>query len=155
MTGKPSAAAVEAWANLVRTERSLRDKVEEALKRAGLPPLDWYHVLHEIDRAPGGMLRQTGVQDRTQLAQYNVCRLVDRLQREGLVQRHQCKLDGRNNVLLITAKGRALRRAMWPVYAAAIEAYVGCRLSQAEAAQLARLLAKLLQPGQSEASGTP
>ena len=72
---KPTPAVVEAWASLVRTERSLLDKVEEALKRAHLPPLDWYHVLHEIDRAPKGMLRQTGVQDRTQLAQYNVCRL--------------------------------------------------------------------------------
>jgi DNA-binding MarR family transcriptional regulator len=146
MTSKPSAAAVEAWANLVRTERSLRDKVEERLKHAGLPPLDWYHVLHEIDRAPQGMLRQTGVQDCTQLAQYNVCRLVDRLKREGLVERRQCQLDGRNKVLLITAKGRALRRAMWPVYAAAIQQHVGAHLSRGEAAQLARLLAKLMQP---------
>ncbi|MGE0850939.1 MAG: MarR family winged helix-turn-helix transcriptional regulator [Hyphomicrobiaceae bacterium] len=145
MTSKPSAAAVEAWANLVRTERSLRDRVEEQLKRAGLPPLDWYHVLHEIDRTPKGMMRQTGVQDRTQLAQYNVCRLVNRLEGEGLVERRQCQLDGRNNVLLITAKGRALRRAMWPVYSAAIEEHVGAHLSQVEAAQLARLLAKLLQ----------
>ena len=95
----PTPAVVEAWASLVRTERALLDKVEEALKRARLPPLDWYHVLHEIDRAPKGMLRQTGVQDRTQLAQYNVCRLVDRLEREGLVERHQCRIDGRNNVL--------------------------------------------------------
>ena len=89
-------------------------------------------------------MRQTGVQDRTQLAQYNVCRLVDRLEREGLVERHQCQLDGRNNVLVITAKGRALRRAMWPVYAAAIEQHFGARLNQAEAEQLARLLGKLL-----------
>jgi DNA-binding MarR family transcriptional regulator len=145
MTSKPSTAAVEAWTSLVRTERSLRDRVEEQLKRAGLPPLDWYHVLHELDRAPKGIMRQTGVQDRTQLAQYNVCRLVNRLEGEGLVERRQCQLDGRNNVLLITAKGRSLRRAMWPVYSAAIEEHVGAHLSQAEAAQLARLLAKLLQ----------
>ena len=145
MKGKLTPAVVEAWANLVRTERSLLDKVEEALKRARLPPLDWYHVLHEIDRAPKGMLRQTGVQDRTQLAQYNVCRLVDRLQREGLVERHQCRIDGRNNVLVITAKGRALRRAMWPVYARAIEEHFGAHLTQAEAEQLARLLTKLVQ----------
>ena len=142
---KPTPAVVEAWASLVRTQRTLLDKVEEALKRARLPPLDWYHVLYEIDRAPKGMLRQTGVQDRTQLAQYNVCRLVDRLQREGLVERHQCRLDGRNNVLVITAKGRALRRAMWPVYATAIEEHFGAHLSQAEAEQLARLLTKLVQ----------
>ena len=142
---KPTPAVVEAWAGLVRTERALLDKVEEALKRARLPPLDWYHVLYEIDRAPKGMLRQTGVQDRTQLAQYNVCRLVDRLQREGLVERHQCRIDGRNNVLVITTKGRALRRAMWPVYATAIEEHFGAHLSQAEAEQLARLLTKLVQ----------
>ena len=144
MNAKLTPAVVEAWANLVRTERTLLDKVEEDLKRARLPPLDWYHVLHEIDRSPKGMLRQTGVQDRTQLAQYNVCRLVDRLERDGLVERRQCQLDGRNNVLLITAKGRALRREMWPVYAAAIEAHFGAHLSQTDAEQLARLLAKLV-----------
>jgi len=134
---------VEAWASLVRTERALLDKVEEALKRAQLPPIDWYHVLHEVDRAPRGMLRQSGVQDRTKLAQYNVCRLVDRLEREGLVERHQCPMDARNNVLVITTKGRALRRQMWPVYAAAIQEHFGARLNQAEAEQLVRLLAKL------------
>ncbi len=144
MTGKPTRAVVEAWASLVRTERTLLDKVEEELKRAHLPPLDWYHVLNEIDRSPKGMMRQTDVQDCTQLAQYNVCRLVDRLQREGLVERRQCQLDGRNNVLLITPKGRALRRQMWPIYSAAIEAHFGAHLSQAEAEQLARLLGKLL-----------
>src|SRR6185437_14984327 len=145
MKGKLTPAVVEAWASLVRTERTLLDKVEEDLKRARLPPLDWYHVLHEIERSPQGMLRQTGIQDRTQLAQYNVCRLVDRLEREGLLERHQCQLDGRNNVLLITAKGKALRRAMWPIYATAIQAHFGAHLSEKEAAQLARLLGKLVQ----------
>jgi DNA-binding MarR family transcriptional regulator len=145
MNAKLKPAVVEAWANLVRIERTLLDRVEEDLKRAQLPPLDWYHVLHEIDRSPKGMLRQTGVQDRTQLAQYNVCRLVDRLEREGLVERHQCQLDGRNNVLLITAKGRALRRAMWPVYAEAIAAHFGAHLSEVEARHLAHLLGKLVR----------
>src|SRR3977135_3576443 len=110
MNAKLTPAVVEAWANLVRTKRPRLDKVEEDLKRARLPPIDWYHVLHEIDRSPKGMLRQTGVQDRTQLAQDSVGRLGARREREGLVERRQCQLDGRNNVLLITAKGRTLRR---------------------------------------------
>lgn len=80
-------------------------------------------VLYEVDRSPKGMLRQSGVQSRTRLAQYNVCRLVDRLEREDLVERHQCRIDGRNNVLAITAKGRALRRAMWPLHRGAGEAF--------------------------------
>ena len=130
----------------MRTQRTLLDRVEERLKRAGLPPLDWYHVLYEVDRSPKGMMRQSGVQNRTQLAQYHVCRLVDRLEREGLVERHQCQRDGRNNVLRITAKGRTLRRQMWPVYAAAIGAHFGARLTAAEAEQLGALLAKLQAP---------
>jgi len=143
MSANPTAAVIEAWAGLVRTQRTLLDKVENNLKREGLPPLDWYHVLNEVDRSPKGMMRQSGVQSRTHLAQYNVCRLVDRLEREGLVDRQQCQRDGRNNVLVITAKGRALRRQMWPAYAAAIEEHFGARLTPAEAEQLAGLLAKL------------
>jgi DNA-binding MarR family transcriptional regulator len=100
-------------------------------------------VLNEVDRAPKSMLRQAEVQERTQLAQYTMCRLVDRLERDGLMQRRPCQQDGRNNVLLITGKGRALRRSMWPVYAAAIDDHFGSRLSRAEAEQLAGLLAKL------------
>jgi len=143
MATKLSPAVIDAWSGLVRAEKALADRVEEHLKSAGFPPVDWYHVLHEIDRSPKGMIRQSGVQSRTQLAQYNVCRLVDRLQAEGLVERHQCQIDGRNNVVVITGKGRALRRAMWPVYAAAIEQHFGSRLSEAEAEQLAHLLAKV------------
>ena len=143
MSTKLTPAAIEAWAALVRTEKALTDKVEERLKTAGFPALDWYHVLHEVDRSPKGMMRQSGVQNRTQIAQYNVCRLVDRLEREGLVERHQCQVDGRNNVVVITAKGRALRRAMLPVYSAAVEEHFGARLSQEEAEQLVRLLGKV------------
>jgi DNA-binding MarR family transcriptional regulator len=143
MVTKLSPSVIDAWSSLVRAEKALADRVEEQLKSAGFPPLDWYHVLHEVDRSPKGMIRQSGVQSRTQLAQYNVCRLVDRLQAEGLVERHQCQLDGRNNVVAITGKGRALRCAMWPVYAAAVEQHFGSRLTEAEAEQLARLLAKI------------
>ena len=60
-TRKPTAEVVDAWISLLRTERTLIDKVEERLKRAGLPPLDWYHVLNEVDRAPKSRLRQAQV----------------------------------------------------------------------------------------------
>ena len=143
MVTKLSSAVIDAWSGLVRAEKALADKLEEQLKNEGFPPLDWYYVLNEVERAPKGMIRQSGVQSRTQMAQYNVCRLVDKLQAEGLVERQQCPMDARNNVVVITAKGRALRRAMWPVYAAAIDEHFGSRLSQAEAEQLAQLLSKV------------
>ena len=146
MTNNLTPAAIQAWAGLLRSGKAITDKVEERLKKARLPPLEWYHVLYEVDRTPKGMMRQSGVQSRTQLAQYNVCRIVDRLEREGLVERHQCQIDGRNNVVVITSKGRALRRAMWPVYAAVVEEHFASRFSEAEAEMLTRLLAKVAPP---------
>ena len=144
MTAKPSPAVLEAWAALLLTERALVDRVEEDLKRAGLPPLEWYHVLHEVDRSGSGVLRQNNLQKQTHMAQYNVCRLVDRLEREELVERRPCKLDARHNVVVITDKGKELRNAMGPIYAAAVEEHFGARLTPAEAQQLSGLLAKLM-----------
>lgn len=138
--------AVDAWMRLVRAEQSLIDKVEHDLKQAGFPPLVWYDVLLELDRAPEGRLPQAQVQSRTLLAQYNLCRLADRLGDEGLIERRQCPMDGRSKQLVITDRGRALRSAMWPVYAAAIRTHVASRLTAEEASQLAQLLGKLIAP---------
>ena len=137
--------AVDAWTRLVRAEQSLIDKVETDLKQAGFPPLTWYDVLWELDRSPEGRLPQAQVQSRTLLAQYNLCRLADRLGDEGLIERRPCPMDGRSKHLVITDKGRALRAAMWPVYADAIRAHVASRLTAEEARQLAQLLGKLIE----------
>ena len=52
-------------------------------------------------------------------------------------------MDGRGTFLNITASGKAMRRRMWTVYAAAIEDAVGAKLSKGEARTAAALLRKL------------
>lgn len=142
---RPSEEAVQAWVRLVRTEQSILAKVEDELKRAGFPVLEWYDVLYELDREPDGRAAQSAVQSRVLLAQYNLCRLLDRLEREGLVERMPSPEDGRSNLVQITPKGRELRRRMWPAYAAAIETHLGSRLTCDEARTLARILGKLAE----------
>ena len=143
MTAKASESTVQAWTSLVRAEQIVLSRVEDDLKKAGFPSLEWYDVLQELDGAPAGVMPQAEVQSRILLAQYNLCRLIDRLERDGLVRRQPSPEDGRSNLLVITDKGRDLRRRMWPVYAAAIEAHLGSRLSAGEADRLAGLLGKL------------
>jgi DNA-binding MarR family transcriptional regulator len=143
MSDRASESTVQAWTNLVRAEQVVFARVEEDLKKAGFPPLEWYDVLYELDRDPTGQLPQAEVQSRIMLAQYNLCRLVDRLQREDLVRRQPSPDDGRSNILLITDKGRELRRRMWPAYSAAIEKHLGTLLGAGEADRLAQLLGKL------------
>jgi DNA-binding MarR family transcriptional regulator len=145
---EPSENAVGAWVQLIRTEQTILARVEADLKDQGYPPLEWYDVLNELDQVPEGRVPQAQVQSRVLLAQYNLCRLVDRLEREGLVRRQPSPDDGRSNLLVLTEKGRELRRAMWPAYAAAIQSHLGSRLTCEEARLLAGLLGRLVQTEQ-------
>jgi DNA-binding MarR family transcriptional regulator len=137
----PSDAAVLAWTRLVRAHAAALGAVEGALKAEGLPALEWYDVLLELERA--GPTRPRDLQARLLLAQYNLSRLLDRMTAAGLVERLPCADDGRGHLIVATEAGRHLRRRMWPIYAGAIEAAIGARLSDVEARALADLLGRI------------
>ena len=144
MSRKPSESAVTAWARLLRAQQVLLDRVEADLKAAGLPPLGWYDVLLELNRVETGRLRQFEICEKVLLSKYNVSRLLDRLEGEGLVERQACKEDGRGAHVAITRAGRALLRKMWPVYEHAIAEYFMRHLSQTDVEQLAELMQRLI-----------
>lgn len=144
MKHEPSEQAVTAWARLVRAGQIVLEKIEAELKAAGLPPLAWYDVLLELGRAEAGRLRPLELERRTLLAQYNASRLIDRMEKAGLVERLPHPEDGRGQLVAITAEGRAQQKRVWKVYGPAIARHVGEKLRPAEAVELARLLAKLI-----------
>ena len=145
MPERPSSdAVIRAWARLVRAQQQALTAVESDLKAAGFPPLGWYDVLLELSRADGGELRPFALEQELLLAQYNLSRLIDRLEKAGYVERRTCPEDGRGQVVAITSSGRALVKRMWPSYRAAIGRHVGAKLSEDEAARLASLLGKLV-----------
>lgn len=134
---------MRAWAGLLRAYAIALGSVEARLKGAGLPPLSWYDVLLELERAPAG-LRPGELEARTLLPQYGLSRLLDRLAARGLVERQPCPEDRRGQIVVATGEGRRLRRRMWPVYARGIQAAVGARLDEEAAEWLADLLARLI-----------
>jgi DNA-binding MarR family transcriptional regulator len=144
MKHDPSENAVTAWARLVRAEQTVLGRIEAALKAADLPPLPWYDVLLELSRSEDGRLRPLELERRTLLAQYNASRLIDRMEKTGLVKREAHPEDGRGQLVAITSEGRAMQKRMWRVYGPAIAEHVGDKLRPAEATELARLLAKLI-----------
>ena len=160
---QPDENTVLAWARLIRARQAVVAAVERDVKAAGFPPLEWYDVLLELDRAPDGAMRPFELEAKLLLAQYNLSRLLDRLQQAGYVEKFRCVRDGRGLVLRITDEGRAWRKRMWPEYAAAIERHVGSRLQDGEAEVLATILSRFLEPrcltgsmcgGPEKASGT-
>jgi DNA-binding MarR family transcriptional regulator len=144
MDKPPSEPTILAWARLIKAQARALQAVEADLKAEGLPPLAWYDVLLELKQAGDGSLRPYELEKRLLLAQHNVSRLMDRMERKKLVERKPCDADGRGQVMVITEQGRAMQKKMWPVYRASIQRHIGAKLTEAETSRLAALLQRLL-----------
>lgn len=134
---------ITAWARLVRASQSVIGAIETDLKAAGLPGLDCYDVLLELERS-GGELRPREIAKETLFARYSVTRLIDRLESQKLVKRIACPEDARGTVIQITRRGVSLRKKMWKVYAKAIRRHFADRLEAGDAEQLSKLLSKVI-----------
>ena len=137
----PSDPIQRAWVALGRVSQSVQCHVETALKDAGFPELSWYTVLWELERA-GKPTRPKDLAIPLFILPYQLSRLVDRMEKDGLVRRIACKEDKRGHLLEPTPKGFALRKAMWTIYAPAMDDALS-RINDKEALELARLLNKL------------
>ena len=89
-------------------------------------------------------MRPREIADETLFTRYNVTRLIDRMEKKGLVRRIPCPEDARGALVEITDDGLTLRKEMWPVYAAALQQHFADKLTDEEARQLAELLGALL-----------
>jgi DNA-binding MarR family transcriptional regulator len=142
----PNQTVIGAWVQLMKAQQMALSHIEQSLKKAKLPALVWYDVLLEVERAGPTGLRPFELERAMLLAQYNLSRLVDRIEVAGYVARQACQDDGRGRLIVITPEGQALRKRMWPIYAGAIKTAVGSKLTAEEAATLAGLLGRLIGP---------
>lgn len=142
---EPSDAVTNAWVRLIRAGREIAGEIEAELKRAGFPSLAWYDVLLHLKYQPDGRSSPRAIEEAALFEQYNLSRLLDRMETEGLVRRIPYPGDKRRQLVEITQAGRALQRRMWSLYGPAINRFIGDKLSDKEAEQLAALLLKLMK----------
>jgi DNA-binding MarR family transcriptional regulator len=142
-------AFLEAHARVTaRLERELRD--EQGL------PLTWYDVLVQLHEADGHQLRMQELADAVLLSKSGLTRLVDRMERAGLVRRAACPSDRRGTFAELTAEGlRTLRRTA-PTHLRGVGEHFSQHLDETEAEVLAQALRRIahLADGGSEPSGS-
>lgn len=144
---EPSPDSVTAWISLMTTSQALLGRIEDALKSAALPPLTWYDALLEIERAGDDGIRPFALKERLLLPQYSTSRLLERIEKAGLIARASFEGDGRGQVIRLTEAGRRTRQRMWPVYAGQLTNLIEAKLDPGERRRLAELLAKLSARG--------
>ena len=97
-----------AWRGLLRLHSALTKDLDAQLVAGHRMSLSTYEVLLFLNDAPDGRLRMSELADSVLLSRSGLTRLVDRLQREGLLERDTCTEDARGAFAVITEEGRAV-----------------------------------------------
>ena len=72
------------WFSFVRSHRALIREIERRLSDADLPAYAWYDALWGVESGKDGTRRMHELADALVIERYNLTRLVDRLEQEGL-----------------------------------------------------------------------
>lgn len=135
-TEKLREPSVLAWIRLARIFQKIDRASAEHLRAWGLTVAQ-FDMIAQVGSAEG--ITQQELADKLLVTKGNICQLLDRLERHGLMRRRQ---EGRTNRLFLTSAGQRLYQQALPAQEAFIAAQFSA-LSPEEQAQLLALLRKL------------
>ena len=107
---------MEAWEAVIRTVGSLLKTFERELQGAEGLPLPWYDVLIQLSAATDGRLRMQALADSVVLSRSGLTRLIDRMEKAGLVEREHSTEDRRGYYAVLTEEGRRVFLRAKPVH---------------------------------------
>lgn len=130
--------------NLAACYAAAERRLERALRGHGLSPVKMNALL--MIKHTGGPegLSQQELCARMIVSAGNITRLIDRLEKESLVERNAQKGDRRVKRIRITKKGSDLLAAVWPFYKKQTE-YLTQALTAADVARTVASLERLRQ----------
>jgi DNA-binding MarR family transcriptional regulator len=137
-------AELAAWKGLLRVHAALVKVLDAELEaRHGLP-LTSFEVLVSLRKAPGGKLRMAELAEHALLSRSGMTRLIDRLEREGMVCRSSCDKDGRGCYAVLTPGGATAVDDARATYLSVVRSGFLRHFSHDEMRELAALLARAL-----------
>jgi MarR family transcriptional regulator, 2-MHQ and catechol-resistance regulon repressor len=117
-------------------------RMQPVFSAAGLSGIDFETVIR-LARSPQQRLRMTDLAAQTGLSTSGVTRVVDRLEREGLVIREACATDRRASYAALTEPGRERLASVLPRHLQDIEDSFTGLLSEEELTTLLGALRKI------------
>jgi DNA-binding MarR family transcriptional regulator len=91
---------------MLRAHAELVRELDAELAREHDMPLSSYEVLLFLNDSDDGRMRMSELADSALLSRSGLTRLVDRLERQGLLKRERCERDARGWFAEITPEGR-------------------------------------------------
>ena len=130
------------WLGFVRTHSRLWDQVEAQMRKDHGLTMARYDVLATLINA-GGRLRLSDLASSILLSQSGVSKLLDRMERSGLVHRDPDPSDGRAAFAAITSAGRSLAEEARLEHHELLQRMFGNALEPKDLNDLDRIMARL------------
>jgi DNA-binding MarR family transcriptional regulator len=130
MTNQPAAARPltppeeNAWRALARAILVVPRVLEAELLDAERLNLAEYSVLMNLSEHPDRSMRMNELADAVAVSVSGLTRVVERLARQGLVERVKCETDGRGQLAAITDAGFARLEQAYPTHLAGVRKHV-------------------------------
>lgn len=137
-----------AWRGLLRAHAGMVRRLDADLRARHGITLTSYEALMLVGDAPSSRMRISELSSATLLSISGMSRMIDRLEREGLVRREPCEDDGRGAEVAFTPSGRGRLRAARASHLAGVRAEFLERFDDAELAQLAAMWERITPPGE-------
>lgn len=137
--GSREQAALKLWVVLNRAHAAIVAHAQEDARIAGLT-IGEFAVLEMLHHKGPTLLGE--IQRRVLVSSGGITFLVDRLEKKGLVERQNCPSDRRARYAVLTPKGDALIRDIFPLHARRI-ADVMSTLTDAEQRTVTELIRRL------------
>lgn len=134
-----------AWRSFLEAHAAVTDALSRELEEERGLPLPWYDVLVQLQEAPRGELRMAELARSVLLSKSGLTRLIDRMERDGLVERRTCVDDGRGLLAVMLPKGRDVLRKAAPVHLRGIDEHFTSHLTDAEAKAVRAAFNKVLR----------
>ncbi|MER5323063.1 MarR family winged helix-turn-helix transcriptional regulator [Streptosporangium roseum] len=138
-----SSEELAVWRMLQRAQVRITRVLETDLLVEHDLALASYDVLMQLSESPDRRLRMNDLADRVLLSRSGLTRLIDRLQRDGLVEREACPSDARGLFAVLTDGGAVRLAEATPTYLRGIRAQFLDVLDAGELRQCAAMLNKL------------
>ncbi|MFG6196384.1 MarR family winged helix-turn-helix transcriptional regulator [Nonomuraea sp. JJY05] len=144
-----TAEELAVWRMLQRAQVRITRHLEAELLVAHDLPLASYEVLVQLAEAPERRLRMNDLAGRVLLSRSGLTRLIDRLQRDGLVSREACADDARGLFAVLTDAGAERLAEATPTYLRGVRSQFLDLLGAEEITRVRAMVAKL------DLSGSP
>jgi DNA-binding MarR family transcriptional regulator len=135
-----------AWRGFLRVHAELFKQLDGELQAEHNLPLSSYEVLLTLASAPEGEMRMSEIAVSVLLSRSGLTRLVDRLERDGLLERRECATDKRGANAAITEEGRRRFQEARQTHLAGVRARFLDRLGEDELRRLGEAWERVL-PG--------